>query len=103
MIHEHGDIVMVKIPEANRQIHEYVLNSIPEAGLSWLHFLDVNGDDCARQEEFIGNNYTLIGKGNELSEDEWRGIGYNTESGLSLLKSKGMKGVTTLILKKVKS
>lgn len=56
---------MVKTPE---NVHQYVLQCIPEAGLTWLYFLDESGKEVARQEQLFGQ-WEIVGVVAEIGED----------------------------------
>lgn len=113
-----GGYLLVEVPQTSTPIYQYSLIAIKEAGLSWLHYLDEYENDVARCEELHGNSCQIIGKGNELTENQWEEIierwdsgRYNdysrhlarvdtaTESGHSLIKSHSMKPEQVLILK----
>lgn len=135
MIHEHGDIVMVRVTE---DAQDFKLNISSEDEWYVLEYLTQNLDEESgfygewgeADVELPPGSYTIVGLSSKLSEDEWGDIipeitadgtqfyypdfggrqtmmavdlkRTATESGLSLLKSKGMKWETTLILKKLK-
>jgi hypothetical protein len=60
------NLLIVDVPEG---VHEYVLQQLPEHGLSWLHFLNERGGDVARPEELHGNYWELVGRGDQITEE----------------------------------
>lgn len=100
--------IAVKDPDV--LVNKRALITIPEAGLSWLHYLDEYDNDVAQPVEINGTSWSILGMSDKLTEEKWKKVvirwdsgKYNdyerhlarvdtaTESGQSLLKQKGIE------------
>lgn len=112
-------VIGVVVPEDANNFEVYDNNVI---GGKCLMYLRGNPDyACEYSTNFPEGQWQILGLGNQLTEEQWEGVvdskmegrelwkSYETsytafhnatESGLSLLKSKGLKPQNTLILKR---
>lgn len=123
-IAEHGDYLLVQVPEDAHSFEVYENNVI---GGYCIMYLRGNPDyACEYSPNLPPGNYSIVGKGNELKWSDWVGIvekendeseslncwwykDYEkneimtknaVKSGLSLIRSKGLSPEITLIIKK---
>jgi len=105
------NIYAVEVPKTPTPIYQYSLLSLPEHGLSWLHYLDENEIDLATATDLHGNQWSFICTSSGISEsqaaeivgytlNDWFPANSALESFHSLLKSKGLNDGCWAILRK---
>ncbi len=117
-----GKYLLVTVPEDALDI-EVIPDKVDASWPDYLKFVSLKEDMCAHWRLPPGR-WQLIGKGGELSEEQWKGIveteyiedighfpidyeteesdcSSYTESGLSLLRSHGMNENTIILKEKV--
>lgn len=68
------EILAVKVPKSKIPIHEFVLQQLTDVNLAWLHFVDKVGIEVATGVQLPPGSYSILGRGRDLTEEQWRGL-----------------------------